>query len=1406
MKKIIFLLGVLLLFGASLAPAALALNTVMPSNSVINPNNQTIAFADNNVGRIRFYTVTSTGWNAGTSITLDSGAKCYGLALNSTGDKLYISISNGSASKVMAYTLDTDGQPKIGTPPTTLTAAWSSLSSPAGIAVGGGNRVYVADHNVGRFRVFSTNGFWVGDVTDHLAGQSALYGIAVTPAVTRGDGTIAYKIYVGQKGTDGRIYVFNYDNGNISYANKTITGLQDPTYMTVAGGKLFVSVNGTDGADIMVYDTATDASVGTVKSGIVGDYGYTSFFVSPDNAWLVFKKAQDATESVNGLYKQQIAGIAGITSAALIKTTYFNSDGLALNRNLARVGLSNSLDGSFNGDLTTDSDVANKQPDKSTLKMAQANVSGNPLANGATAETNQVKLSASIVDPENGHVLIQFYYRLAGQGAIAWTVSPTYEVASGATAETVLTLANGGYEWGVSYSDLLGDGSHGLGATFDQNFLPDFIINSFPAPSVTGLEPNSGVQGTTLTNVIVHGTGFQPGATVSFSGGSITTGTVTYNSATQLTIGTLTIDGGATASARDVVVTNPDTKSGIQPGAFTVLDASTAPLISSITPSIGQRGTTIPVVISGLRFASGATVKLTRGANTINGTVASVTGTAINCSFAPLITDQVGLWSVVVTNPDNQSSTLANSFSLVNDLNAVPTVTKIYPRRAPTTAATTIRIIGTNFASSNSVMLQASPAAVQLTNVTVNPAGTMITATIPSGAAVGIWHVTAANNAGTSAPTAADTFEVMPGNENPPVPSQITNLVATSELDRQVPLGWTNPTDNDMAQVELRRYTGAYPAVYSSSTGFVMSDIPEPGVPMNYTDTGLTNGTKYYYVAYIKDTSGNWSAVDYTAPDVNAATATPGLPALSVTSISPDNGKQTNTVRVVNLIGTGFKTGATVKLTHAGQATIDATNLTVANSTTITCDLPLPAGSLIGKWDVVVTSNGQTVTKPNAFTIFAVDGSAPTIGTIAPSTGVAGTAVNATLTGTNYVSGATVVLAKTAQADILGTNVVVTGTQITASFALPVDAATGAWTVMVTNPDTQTGQLVDGFTVTGKVTGDATVPRRLMSEKSGNDVILKWEAPTGGEPGGGYRVYRGTSPTAITSLVGEVLAGTHTITDPGAILTPDSYYYVAKSFTGPTESGPSNMAYMLKKPLTYNVALGNKRIISLPYWTTYQTLADVLEDMNGIADITTGAGLVTPPTNVGYLARFNPATQAYETVSWDSGLGQWISSTDNLGTPNLETPTLVTGEALEIEATHAFNLQITGAYDPNFSFHLNYNVGMGNKNYISIPYQNTYLSLADIVEDVNGIADITTGAGLTTAPTKVGYLARLNPDTQAYETVSWDSGLGQWISSTDNLGTPNLETAPVVIGEGYEAEIIIISNLDWKPTINGGVQ
>ncbi len=102
----------------------------------------------------------------------------------------------------------------------------------------------------------------------------------------------------------------------------------------------------------------------------------------------------------------------------------------------------------------------------------------------------------------------------------------------------------------------------------------------------------------------------------------------------------------------------------------------------------------------------------------------------------------------------------------------------------------------------------------------------------------------------------------------------------------------------------------------------------------------------------------------------NPCQTTP-TPPPTVTSITPSSGNNTGTVHITDLAGSNFQSGATVKLTRSGQPDLNATSVTVASASKITCDFDL-ASAAVGQWNVVVTNpDAQSGTLFNGFTVTA---------------------------------------------------------------------------------------------------------------------------------------------------------------------------------------------------------------------------------------------------------------------------------------------------------------------------------------------------------------------------------------------------------------------------------------------------
>jgi len=146
---------------------------------------------------------------------------------------------------------------------------------------------------------------------------------------------------------------------------------------------------------------------------------------------------------------------------------------------------------------------------------------------------------------------------------------------------------------------------------------------------------------------------------------------------------------------------------------------------------------------------------------------------------------------------------------------------------------------------------------------------------------------------------------------------------------------------------------------------------------------------------------------------------------VTVSGIIPSSGTNNVTVTNISITGTGFASGATVKLTKSGQGDIAGVGFAFASPTALSGGSFNLAGVTTGSWDVVVTNpvgqGGQSGSLSGGFSVTAPAG--PTVSGSNPANGNQG--VNnlaVTVNGSNFASDASVAFS--------GTGISVTGTTV----------------------------------------------------------------------------------------------------------------------------------------------------------------------------------------------------------------------------------------------------------------------------------------------------------------------------------------------------------------------------------------
>ena len=145
-----------------------------------------------------------------------------------------------------------------------------------------------------------------------------------------------------------------------------------------------------------------------------------------------------------------------------------------------------------------------------------------------------------------------------------------------------------------------------------------------PAPVFSGINPSSGIQGTTMA-VTLTGANLVTGLTIS-GGTDITARNISILNSTTATA-SLVIASGAALGVHDLTVT---TSGGTSEAISFTVDAPAAPTLTSISPEGAIQDSSIPISLKGTNFLSGLTINGPPGitvadVNVVNPTTATAT-------------------------------------------------------------------------------------------------------------------------------------------------------------------------------------------------------------------------------------------------------------------------------------------------------------------------------------------------------------------------------------------------------------------------------------------------------------------------------------------------------------------------------------------------------------------------------------------------------------------------------------------------------------------------------------------------------------------------------------------------------------------------------------------------------------
>jgi hypothetical protein len=537
------------------------------------------------------------------------------------------------------------------------------------------------------------------------------------------------------------------------------------------------------------------------------------------------------------------------------------------------------------------------------------------------------------------------------------------------------------------------------------------VIN--PVPSISSISPTSIMAGSGAQNIAVVGAGFVPGSSVTINGQNravfgdsghlnvaLQASDVASGGAISITVVNST-PGGGTSGAAILTVNNP----------APVLDPNTP-----LTPAIvlaGGSAQTITVLGTGFVPTSTVTINGQNRATFVDSSHLSVAIQAMDITVS-------GTIAIAVANPAPGGGVSATATLAIN--NPVPSVTSLSQPTA-TTGVTPFQltVLGSNFVNGATVQLKGASHTplsgsdsrnliIQLTAADLNVAG--------------VFAVTATNPApGGGQSTQSVSFTVY----DPPTVTNVSPNVATIG---QIPPPALTVTGTNFIAGSLVMINGAAHTPTSASTTtqlFIQLSL----------DPDLNSSAGVYPVTVITPTPGGVST-----PNANSNLMLNNpVPLMSPTTpLTPASALAGSGAQTITVQGSGFVPLSKITINGQNRAStfVDANHMKVS----ILANETATAGTITTT--VVNGAPGGGTTSAT----FTVNNPTPTISALSPNSVTAGgPAFTLTVTGTNFVSGATVQVNGASR-----TTTFVSATQLTAAIPASDLAAAATLQITVVNP------------------------------------------------------------------------------------------------------------------------------------------------------------------------------------------------------------------------------------------------------------------------------------------------------------------------------------------------------------------
>ena len=318
-------------------------------------------------------------------------------------------------------------------------------------------------------------------------------------------------------------------------------------------------------------------------------------------------------------------------------------------------------------------------------------------------------------------------------------------------------------------------------------------------------------------------------------------------------------------------------------------------------------------------------------------------------------------------------------------------------------------------------------------------------------------------------------------------------------------------SDQDFVKVTTGTSTGSEVFVLKGNGDLSVAGQIKVGNTAAAVCASNTAGTLRWYDGHISVCNGSaWRQLDNQAP-----------PAIS--ALSPDNGPVSGGTPFT-ITGTGFVPGPEILIEG-----LTVTNIVVVSVTQITANAPASATGTGAKTIKLTNPDGQNIS--GSFTYNPL----PTLSPVSPNNGrvTGGNAI--TVTGTNFVSGATVKIDNAAASNVT----FISATELHAT--TPAGSSTGAKDVTVTNPDNGLIVLPGGFTYNPLPTLTSPVSPNNGRSTGGNAITINGSNFVSGAAvtiGGAAATGLSISAGQITGTTPAGAIGSQTV----AVTNPDGGY------------------------------------------------------------------------------------------------------------------------------------------------------------------------------------------------------------------------------------------------------------------------